>query len=308
MRVSSSSLPTSVRTYGMHERADHLDFDIRFQGARNELTLPHRHAYFQIQVGIEGQSQQAIGGAVRPFGPRHLSFVLPYRVHVIPHPPEALYCIVNFDQRFLWPALEVDALDLDDVSLARHPDLAPFLFQEYVDFAFDAADFARIRGWLDELQALNAGRGFGTKIAMRGIVQQIIGLACMRQEEALMRRSLQHNGRTSQRDALQRVVRYVRDNLDQPLSLTDAAAAAFLSPNYLANLLRKKTDRTFTELVTERRMERAKELLASTSLQVREIAHQCGFTDEAYFNRRFRQWVGSTPRHFRRAQAAGTQA
>ncbi|MGJ7488690.1 helix-turn-helix transcriptional regulator, partial [Variovorax sp. LT2P21] len=198
-------------------------------------------------------------------------------------------------------------LDLDDVSLARYPDLAPFLFQEYVDFAFDETDFARIRGWLDELHTLNAGRNFGAKIAMRGIVQQIIGLACMRQEQALMRLSLQHNGKTSQRDALQRVVRYVRDNLDKPLSLTDAAAAAFLSPNYLANLLRKETDRTFTDLVTERRIERAKELLSSTSLLVREIAHQCGFTDEAYFNRRFRQWVGTTPRNFRRDHVVGTR-
>lgn len=299
------STPTSVRTYGMHERADHLDFDIRFQGARNELTLPHRHAYFQIQVGIEGSSQQAIGGEVRPFGPRHLSFVLPYRVHVIPHPPDALYCIVNFDQRFLWPELDVDPLDLEDVPLARHPDLAPFLFQEYVDFAFDEADFARIRCWLDELHALNASRSFGAKTAMRGILQQVIGLACMRQEQALMRLSLQHDGKTSQRDALQRVVRYVRDNLDKPLSLTDAAAAAFLSPNYLANLLRKETDRTFTDLVTERRIERAKELLSSTSLLVREIAHQCGFADEAYFNRRFRQVVGSTPRNFRREHVVG---
>jgi YesN/AraC family two-component response regulator len=123
----------------------------------------------------------------------------------------------------------------------------------------------------------------------------------------LMRLSLQRNGKTSQRDALQRVVRYVRDNLDKPLSLTDAAAAAFLSPNYLANLLRKETDRTFTDLVTERRMERAKELLSSTSLLVRDVAHQCGFTDEAYFNRRFRQWVGTTPRNFRRDHVVGTR-
>lgn len=49
-----------------------------------------------------------------------------------------------------------------------------------------------------------------------------------------MRLSLQHSGNTSQHDALQRVV---RDNLGKPLSLTNAAAAAFLSPNYLANLL-----------------------------------------------------------------------
>jgi AraC-like DNA-binding protein len=41
---------------------------------------------------------------------------------------------------------------------------------------------------------------------------------------------------------------------------------------------------------------------------VREIAHQCGFTDEAYFNRRFRQWVGTTPRSFRRDHVVGTRA
>lgn len=304
----SSPAPLSVRTYGMHERADHLDFDIRYQGARNELTLPHRHAYFQIQICIEGNTQQAIGAAVRPFGMGYLSFVLPYRVHVIPHPPGARYCIVNFDQRFLWPGLDVDPLDLEDVPLARHPELAPFLFQEYTDFVFEGEDFTRLQGWLDELQAHNGRRSFGAMTTIRGIVQQIIGLACLRQEQALLRLSMQHNGKTSQRDALQRVVRYVRDNLDKELSLTDAAAAAFLSPNYLANLLKKETDRTFTDLVTERRLERAKELLVSSSLLVREVAHQCGFCDEAYFNRRFRQLVGCTPRRFRDDHVARIRA
>jgi AraC-like DNA-binding protein len=297
-----------VRTYGMHERADHLDFDIRFEGARDALTVPHRHAYFQIQIGIEGHTQQSIGGSVRPFGPGHLSFVLPYRVHVVPHPPASRYCIVNFDQRFLWPSLEVDALDLEDLPLSRHPELAPFLFQEYADFAFDAADFTRIRGWLDELLLHNDARSFGAMTTIRGIVQQIIGLACLRQEQELLRLSMQHNGKTSQRDALQRVVRYVRDNLAKELSLTEAAAAAFLSPNYLAHLLKKETDRTFTEMVTERRLERAKELLTSSSLLVREVAHQCGFSDEAYFHRRFRQWVGRTPRQFRDEHVARIRA
>lgn len=292
----------------MHERADHTDFDIRFQGARNELTLPHRHAYFQIQVGIEGGSQQAIGGAVRKFGTGHLSFVLPYRVHVIPHPPGARYCIVNFDQRFLWPSLDIDPLDLEDLPLSRHPELAPFLFQEYADFAFDDVDFTRIRAWLDELLALSGSRSFGAMTTIRGIVQQIIGLACIRQETELMRLSMQHSGKTSRRDALQRVVRYVRENLDKELSLTEAATAACLSPNYLAHLLKKETDRTFTDMVTERRMERAKELLVSSAMLVRDVAHHCGFSDEAYFHRRFRQLVGRTPRQFRDEQVARIKA
>jgi AraC-like DNA-binding protein len=294
----------SVRTYGMQERADHPEFDIRLKGVRAPLVQPHRHEYFQIQVGLDGQSNQAIGGAVRPFGPRFLSFVLPYRVHVVPHPIGSNYCIINFTQNFLWPALNVDSLDLDDVPISRCPDLAPFLYQEYVDFEFSEADFARIRLWIDEMIALNQDRGFGSLAVIRGILQQIIGMACVNKQADLMRCSMQHNGKTSQRDALQRVVRYVKENLDKEISLTDVAAAAFLSPNYLTHLLKKETGRTFTDLVTERRMEKAKELLANSSARIREVAYQCGFADEAYFNRRFRQWFDQTPKQFRDEQIA----
>jgi AraC-like DNA-binding protein len=305
-RVPSSTL--GIKTYGMHERADHADFDIRLKGVRQALVLPHRHEYFQIQVGLDGHSNQAIGGAVRPFGPRYLSFVLPYRVHVVPHPVGSHYCIINFQQSFIWPALDVDPLDLDDTPLSRCPDLAPFLFQEYIDFEFNESDFNRIRGWIDEMQILNQDRGFGTLTAIRGILQQMIGLACVRKQSELLNCSVQHNGKTSQRDALQRVVRYVKENLDKELNLTDAAAAAFLSPNYLAHLLKKETGRTFTDLVTERRMERAKELLSSSHARIREVAYQCGFSDEAYFNRRFRQQFAKTPKQYREEMVAKVKA
>jgi len=95
------------------------------------------------------------------------------------------------------------------------------------------------------------------------------------------------------------VLHYVREHLGEEMSLNDAAAAAMLSPNYLAHLLKKQTDRTFTELVTERRLERAKELLLTSSVRIGDIALQCGFSDADYFSRRFRQQIGVTPRQFR---------
>jgi AraC-like DNA-binding protein len=300
------ALPSSSRLYGMQERANHLDFDIRFEGARDVLARPHRHEYFQIQVSIEGGGQQLIGGAMRPFRAGHLSFVLPYRVHVVPHPVGARYAIVNFDQGFLWPELAVEPLDLEEVSVARHPELAPFLFQEYVDFSFEEPDFTRILRWLDELSALNRERGFGAAGAIRGILLQLISLACQRHEAPLLEQAARHSGRSSRRDALQRVMRYVREHLGEEISLNDAAAAAMLSPNYLAHLLKKQTDRTFTELVTERRLERAKELLLTSSIRIGDIALQCGFSDADYFSRRFRQLIGVTPRQFR--EGAGAKA
>lgn len=299
------ALRSSLRLYGMQERANHLDFDIRFEGARDVLARPHRHEYFQIQVSIHGGSQQVIGGAVRPFTAGHLSFVLPYRVHVVPHPPGARYAIVNFDQGFLWPELAVETLDLEEVPVARQPELAPFLFQEYVDFHFGEADFARILAWLDELAALNRERRFGAGSAIRGVLLQLMALACNRHEPQLLAQAALQSGRSPGRDALQRVMRYVREHLGEEMSLNDAAAAAMLSPNYLAHLLKKQTHRTFTELVTERRLERAKELLVTSNARIGDIARQCGFHDAVYFSRRFRLRNGVTPRQFRSEADAG---
>jgi AraC-like DNA-binding protein len=302
--MNAPSHPAGLRLYGMQERADRLDFDIRFEGAREALARPHRHEYFQIQVSIEGGSQQLIGGAQRAFTSGHLSFVLPYRIHVVPHPPGARYAILNFDQRFLWPELAVAALDLEEVSITRQPELAPFLFQESLDFHFDMADFARILAWLDELLALNKQRRLGSVAAIRGILLQLLALVCQRHEAALLDQASHHSphlGQGLRHKALQRVMRYVREHLHEDISLNDAAAAAMLSPNYLAHLLKKQTARTFTELVNERRLERARELLLSSNHLIREVAHQCGFADEAYFARRFRRWAGVTPRQFRSA-------
>ena len=102
-----------------------------------------------------------------------------------------------------------------------------------------------------------------------------------------------------QHDALQRALRHLREHSHEDIALTDTATAVALSPNYLAHLLKKQTGRTFTELLTERRLEHARALLAGSDTLIREIAHQSGFHDEAYFSRRFRQEAGLTPRQFR---------
>jgi len=298
--MNSLSHPAGLRLYGMQERADHLDFDIRFEGARDVLAQPHRHEYFQIQVSIEGGSHQLIGAARRPFTAEHLSFVLPYRVHVVPHPPGARYAIVNFDQRFLWPELDVEALDLEDVPLAQKPELASFLFQESLDFHFSTADFTRILGWLNELLALNQVRRLGSVGAIRGILLQVLGLTCQRHEPALRQQAGQHGERGPYHDALQRVARYLREHLQDGITLHNVAEAALLSPNYLTHLLKKQTSRTFTELLTERRLERAKELLLTSNTRIRDVAHLCGFSTDAYFTRRFRLWAGVTPSQFRK--------
>ena len=289
----------SIKTYGMSETADHLDFDIREHNVKPAQTAPHRHEYFQIQINLTGNTQQTVGGSVRPFRRGCISFILPHRVHFIPHPPGSRYIIMNVAQRFLRQDLQVDPLDLEDVPISQAPELAPFLFQEYIDFDFSESELADIEAITGRMLTENAARRFGSLGLLRGLLLQLIALACRKYESEILRLAASQAQQTSRRDALQRVAHYIRARLTEEVTLSDAAAAAFLSPSYLAHLLKKETGKTFTALVTERRMERAQELLANTSARIAEVAHASGFADEAYFTRRFKQWFGLSPRAYR---------
>lgn len=299
----------NIKTYGMSERANHLDFDIRSQLVRPPLVRPHRHEYFQIQISLQGDTEQNVAGTVRPFRRGYLSFILPYRVHVIPHPEGSRYVIINMSQQFLRPGLDVDPLDLEDVPLSRAPELAPFLFQEYADFCFAEDEFAEVEALLEKLAFENAQRAFGSIEIIRGLMLQLIGLTCRKFEADLLRFSVGQAQQGSRHASLQRAIKYIRENLAGEVTLADAAAAAFLSPNYLAHLLKKEIGKTFTDLVTERRLEFAQEQLAHSSQRIASIAHASGFADEAYFGRRFRQRYGQTPKAYRdsvRARISGS--
>lgn len=299
----AASEPT--RTYGMPERSDRLDFYIRDQTTRPAITEAHRHDYFQIQINLGGDTVQRIGGATRPFPRGAVAFILPYRLHLIPHPPESRFVVINFAQQFLRADLEDDPLDLEDVSIHRAVELAPFRFQEYLDFVLSDADLDEVRHLLDRMLETDATRGFGATALLRGYLLQLIGIVCARHAEPLLRLADSEKQRSGRRDALARVMRYVRAQIaSDDLSLTSAAAAAFLSPNYLAHLIKKETGRTFTELVTDRRIALAQSLLVHSTKRVGEIAQRVGFRDEAYFSRRFRRATGMSPSDYRSANLA----
>ncbi|HYH41904.1 MAG TPA: AraC family transcriptional regulator [Burkholderiales bacterium] len=289
-----------IRTYALAERAAHPDFSIHDERTRSRIEQAHRHEYFQVQLNLAGRTRQQIGAAERALEPGSLSFVLPYRVHRIPHPTGSRFYVISFTQRFLRPELDVDPLDLEDVALSRAPELAPFQYQAFLDFNLKGAELDRAENACCEMAGEAARRGFASAELIRGNLLSLLGLVCRRYETQLLELACGPAQTASRRDTLARVGRYIRENLAHHPSLADAAAAAVLSPNYLAHLISKETGKTFTALVTERRMAEACELLTHTGMRVSEIARAVGFDDEAYFARRFRQWFGVSPSGYRK--------
>lgn len=93
---------------------------------------------------------------------------------------------------------------------------------------------------------------------------------------------------------------YIEQNYDnEDISLNKVAASVNLSPNHFSTIFSQETGRTFIEFLTYVRMEKAKELLRTTSMRAAEIAFSVGYKDPHYFSYLFKKTQECTPREFR---------
>ncbi len=92
---------------------------------------------------------------------------------------------------------------------------------------------------------------------------------------------------------------YMRTNLHRDITRDETAQHAGISPGHFSHLLKERTGRSFTELLRQCRVDLACELLLHSEETIAAIADRCGFCDQSYFTRVFRDVKGVTPRLFR---------
>jgi AraC-like DNA-binding protein len=86
------------------------------------------------------------------------------------------------------------------------------------------------------------------------------------------------------------VNRIIDENLaDEHFSVEDLAKHAGLSRSMLHRKLVKLTGKSATDLITERRLMQAKELLENDAGTASEIAYKVGFGSPSYFHRVFKK-------------------
>lgn len=98
---------------------------------------------------------------------------------------------------------------------------------------------------------------------------------------------------------IQKAIIKIEGDLAGDLSLNTLAKETNVSPNYFSSLFKKETGLPLTQYVNNKRMEYAKHLLKTTSLQVQTIAQHTGILDLHYFCRLFKSVTGKTPSEYR---------
>ena len=101
---------------------------------------------------------------------------------------------------------------------------------------------------------------------------------------------------------IKKVCLYVEENLADDISLETAADFAGVSSFYLSKLFKEEKGETFINYISDKRLEKSRQLLEQTELSIKEITAEVGYNDQNYFSRIFKSKYGLSPKEYRKVK------
>lgn len=95
------------------------------------------------------------------------------------------------------------------------------------------------------------------------------------------------------------ILSYMKEHLEEAMSLGGICKRFGVSQTSLSRMFRTYKETSFSNYLTEIRIERAKQIMQKNKdAYVKDVAERCGYTDQFYFSRIFRSVTGMCPKEY----------
>jgi len=100
-------------------------------------------------------------------------------------------------------------------------------------------------------------------------------------------------------DLIDKCYQIIELEYNEQITLSYISQKLNYSATYLGRLIKKHTNKSFSDILTDKRIAVAKEKLTTTNLLISQVAEQSGFIDSSYFAQVFKKNTGVTPLEYR---------
>lgn len=114
-----------------------------------------------------------------------------------------------------------------------------------------------------------------------------------------MAKGLQAVRSGSFKDPMEEAKGFIDNRLSEDITLDQVAAMVGLTPTYFSSLFKKVTHETFVQYRINKRMAKAKEMLAIPYVRIVDVAADVGYDDYPHFTKTFKKIVGVSPSEYR---------
>ena len=247
---------------------------------------PHFHSGYVIGYLFSGRYACQLGRHQNfEFRPGEMTLLNPEEVHEdFASGQKRDYLTVNIQKRLFETSLH--GLDV----CAR--DLPPFSCPRIQADSQIGQIFASLR---QELDAHDSGRQF----EIRSLVNELAVYLLRHLAPTSPRLEKYETGRRLARREVRRAIEFLRDSYRLEFDLDGLAKVAGLSKYYLEKVFKETVGLSPHQYISQLRVERAKNMLASTSKSMVDISMELGFFDQSHFSNAFKGFTGISPLAYR---------
>ncbi|NOU94098.1 helix-turn-helix domain-containing protein [Paenibacillus sp. LMG 31456] len=259
------------------------DFPIKFE-IRNETNynpVQHGHEFLQICYVLSGICRHVVQDEQADLMRGDLFSIPPYTMHCFMPIAGQSFELVQLD--FMPSLLEETIRELSSATLKQHLliNLSP------------RSQIVIERLMEDIKSELDAKESYHQYAVRADLLKFLVVIS--REVNGWMRAT-----ESGYEQAIREVIDYMKQNMEKPLALKDAAARVSLSPNYFSSLFKMVAGVTFSGFLTELRLRKAGELLLETEMSVVEILEAVGFKHTGHFYKMFKKCYGVTPYEYKK--------
>ena len=141
------------------------------------------------------------------------------------------------------------------------------------------------------------GNDLSTRLFFKSKVDELTAIIIQKAEE--LRRAADRRIAASDRRAVARVIAHLNDHLSRNFLLSELAAEGYMSVSKFKYVFKAVTGQTFSDYITQKKMDTACELLRQSNLYVAEIAYRLGYKTAGSFSVQFKKYTGVLPSEYR---------
>lgn len=265
------------------------DFFIVLNHLNAKFDFPvHFHPEYELNLVLHSKGKRIIGDSIKEYATPDLVLIGPNTPHAWTGNEEGVQVVtIQFQSDFLSEKFLSRKLALP---------IREMLERSKMGILFSPETTAALT---ERIFKLTEMRGFDSLLEFLSLLYD---MSISRNQMTLSTLSYVGQFDTSKSRRIKMVNQYLYENLQNPIRINEVAELINMSPSAFSHFFKKRTQRSFTDYLTDLRIGHAAKLLIDSEKNISEICYESGFNNISNFNRSFRAQKGCTPSDFRAQQ------
>ena len=243
----------------------------------------HYHEHYEIYYLISGKCKYLINSNVYNIDEGDIVLIAKRDLHMATRQPD-VSCeriVINFDDSFI-SEFDEDFKTILDCFKVNHIKF-PMKLKKNINSLF-----AKI------LREYNSKEFYSEALCKNYICELLVTIYRYIYSEQVIPFDNDTSG------SIDKAIRYIYNNYQKDLSLTEIANICHMNPSYFSRLFKKTTGINLVSYINTIRIKNASSLLADTDMTILEVAQTCGFDNPQHFCEIFKKTKGVSARQFRK--------